>query len=165
MVRGGGGRLPEGTGRFGAGVDLSAPVVVGIDATTWFNDRGFGRFTRGIVSALVRRAGDRFRYVLFVDQEPGDSLPEGAVVEQVTSRSPLTQSAVGAGSRTLGYAVAMGLAMARAPVDVIFFPAVYSYVPFWARTPAVVAFHDVMAEWYPALFFPTWRNRLLWRLK
>ena len=39
-------------------------IHVGVDATTWSNDRGFGRFTREFVSALAERArqpGSRFR--------------------------------------------------------------------------------------------------------
>jgi hypothetical protein len=33
----------------------STPLHICIDATSWANDRGFGRFTREIVKALLTR--------------------------------------------------------------------------------------------------------------
>jgi glycosyltransferase involved in cell wall biosynthesis len=42
---------------------------VGVDGTTWSNDRGFGRFTREIVKALVGRAEpEGFHYTLLLDE-------------------------------------------------------------------------------------------------
>lgn len=50
--------------------------LIGIDATTWSNERGFGRFTRELVKALVAH-NSGFRYTLLFDQLPNDSLSEG----------------------------------------------------------------------------------------
>ena len=34
---------------------MTHPCQIGVDATTWWNERGFGRFTREIVRALAER--------------------------------------------------------------------------------------------------------------
>jgi hypothetical protein len=39
---------------------------VGVDATSWTNRRGFGRFTRNIVPRLVEQHEDT-EYVLYAD--------------------------------------------------------------------------------------------------
>ena len=57
-------------------VQRSGAMHVGIDGTTWRNERGFGRFTRELVAALaVRDAG--FRYTLVLDQDPAYPVPAG----------------------------------------------------------------------------------------
>jgi glycosyltransferase involved in cell wall biosynthesis len=144
---------------------------VGIDATTWWNARGFGRFTRELTRALVRRsesAGNgapEFRYSLVIDHPPDDTLPEGAQVVSVRPDRAVTDSAVGSSSRSLKDVLTMTRIAARQRFDVFFFPAVYSYFPLFSRTPTVVAFHDTIAERYPDLVFPTKKNQLLWNLK
>ena len=57
----------------------SKPLHVCIDATSWANDRGFGRFTREIVKALLGR-DEGFRYTLLFDQLPEEPLPPGAEI-------------------------------------------------------------------------------------
>jgi alpha-1,3-rhamnosyl/mannosyltransferase len=136
---------------------------IGVDATTWFNERGFGRFTRDLVRALVQR--DRHAYTLVLDREPSGDLPEGAgVLVERTSRT-VTQAAVGEGNRSPRDMLALALAVARARFDVFFFPAVYSFYPLVSRTPCVVTFHDTIAERFPDLTFPTKRNALFWNAK
>lgn len=137
---------------------------IGVDATTWSNDRGFGRFTRELVSALASRANG-FRYTLLFDRSPSDTLPGGVeVVTASTSRS-LDESAVGDGSRSFSYLWRVGRAARRAEFDVFFFPAVYSYFPILTRTPCVVCYHDTTAERMPELLFPTRLNHRLWQAK
>jgi glycosyltransferase involved in cell wall biosynthesis len=50
-------------------------------------------------------------------------------------------------------------------LDLMFFPAVYSYFPIARGVPCVVTFHDIIAETLPKLVFRTWRSRLFWELK
>ena len=58
---------------------MSRPLRVGIDGTTWGNDRGFGRFTREIVRALVARGeSEGFQYTLVLDHDPETSEAESA---------------------------------------------------------------------------------------
>ncbi len=143
---------------------MNAPRRVGIDATTWWNDRGFGRFTRELVRALVAR-NSGFEYTLVVDRDDAKSLPEGARIVTVGTQRTAVASATGAGARSLGDMLLMGRTIARERFDLFFFPAVYSYFPLVSRVPSVVAFHDTIAERYPKLMFPTFKNELLWRAK
>ncbi len=143
---------------------MNRPIEVGIDGTTWGNERGFGRFTREIVKALAARRGE-FRYTLLVDQEPRACVPNAVRVLRVATRKTVTESAVGSGSRLLSDLWALSRAAAGANFGLFFFPAVYSYFPLLSRVPCAVAFHDTVAERYPDLVFPTRRNRWFWRAK
>jgi len=142
----------------------SPPLHVGIDATCWANDRGFGRFTRELVKALARRQSG-VRYSLVFDQRPAADIPAGVEVLVAGSRRGLNSSAVGKSSRSADYLLRMGALAGRAKFDVFFFPAVYSYFPLLARTPCVVCYHDTIAERFPELIFPTRMNHLLWQAK
>lgn len=137
---------------------------VGIDATTWRNDRGFGRFTRELVTALAAR-NSGFRYTLFFDQPINEAVPDGVAVVSASTRRTLTESAVGATSRSIGYLLRMGRLTRHARCHVFFFPAVYSYFPLLSRTPCVVCYHDTTAERLPEYVFPTKRNLRLWQIK
>ena len=137
---------------------------VGVDATSWRNDRGFGRFTRELVTALAARDAG-FRYTLFFDQPPTQTIPAGVDVISAETARNLTQSAVGASSRSITYLWKMGRLTSRAKCDVFFFPAVYSYFPLLARTPCIVCYHDTTAERLPQYLFPTRLNHRLWQLK
>ncbi len=139
-------------------------IRVGVDATSWANDRGFGRFTRELVMALARRDGP-FRYTLVFDQPPEIDLPENIDMICAGTSKALNEAAVGDQSRSLSYLLRMGEAVRRAKFDVFFFPAVYSYFPLLARVPRVICYHDTTGERLPHLLFPTRMNRRLWQLK
>lgn len=137
---------------------------VGIDATSWTNNRGFGRFTRELVKALVRQNRDS-RYTLLFDQQPPGDLPKGVDVITASTGSTLTESAVGKTSRSFAYLWDMGRVARKTRFDVFFFPSVYSYFPILARVPCVVCYHDTTAERFPKLVFPTRLNQRLWQAK
>lgn len=142
----------------------SAPLHVGVDATTWANDRGFGRFTRELVTALAaRKAG--FRYTLVFDRPFDGTLPENVEVLSSSTDRSLNESAVGKTSRSPAYLLQMAMLVSRAKFDVFFYPAVYSYFPLLSRVPCVVCYHDTTAERLPHLLFPTKLNHRLWQLK
>ena len=144
---------------------MSEPALhVGVDATTWANDRGFGRFTRELVTALARRDSG-LRYTLVFDRPFEGTLPDNVGVLSSTTRRSLSESAVGATSRSPAYLLQMADAVRRARFDVFFFPAVYSYFPLLSRVPCVVCYHDTTAERLPQLLFPTQLNHRLWQLK
>jgi alpha-1,3-rhamnosyl/mannosyltransferase len=137
---------------------------VGIDATTWANDRGFGRFTREMVTALAARDSG-FRYTLVFDRPWNGPLPDNVgVITAATSRS-LNESAVGDSSRSPRYLWQMGRAVSNARFDLFVFLAVYSYFPLLARVPCVICYHDTTAERLPHLLFPTRLNHRLWQVK
>ena len=141
-----------------------SPTHVGIEATSWRNDRGFGRFTRELVTALAAR--DRgFRYTLFFDQPPAVPMPPGVEVVSAETRRHLAESAVGTTSRSVGYLWKMGRLLRATRCDLFFYPAVYSYFPIPTTTPCVVCYHDTTAERLPHLLFPTRLNHRLWQAK
>ena len=141
-----------------------APLHVCIDATSWPNDRGYGRFTREIVKALISR-DEGFRYTLLFDQLPDEPLPPGAEVRSARTSRSLNQSAVGSSARSPAYSLKMARLASSVPYDVFFFPTLYSYFPLLQRKPCIVCYHDATAERFPELLFPTRMNHWLWRAK
>jgi glycosyltransferase involved in cell wall biosynthesis len=145
---------------------MASRIRIGVDATTWSNDRGFGRFTRELLYALTRRRSD-FDYTLIFDRPPAETWPVPDSVEIIhaaTDRS-LNESAVGDTSRSLGYLLRMGRLVRRDKFDLFFFPAVYSYFPILTRVPCIVCYHDTTAERLPQHLFPTKLNHRLWQAK
>jgi alpha-1,3-rhamnosyl/mannosyltransferase len=140
------------------------PIDVCVDATSWSNDRGFGRFTRKILTALAARKTG-LRYTLLFDRLPSDSVPEGVTAASAATPRTLAESAVGASSRSLPYLWKMARLAQTTKFDVFFFPTLYSYFPLLANAPCVVCYHDTTAERLPRLLFPTRLNRGLWQAK
>jgi glycosyltransferase involved in cell wall biosynthesis len=137
---------------------------VGIDGGSWSNARGYGRFTREIVRALG--AGARHDYTLFLDRGArADALPPNVSVVRVPLRDAPSTAASADGYRRPLDLLRMSRAMARAAVDVLFFPSVYTFVPVLRRIPTIVGIHDTIPEQYPSLVFDTPRAQLFWRLK
>jgi len=140
------------------------PIHVGVDGTTWSNDRGFGRFTRELIRALAKRSSG-FRYTLLFDRLPAEGLPEGIGFASASTKRVLGESTTGDGSRSISYLWKLGSAARKARFDVFFFPAVYSYFPILAQMPCVVCYHDTTAERMPELLFPNRFNNWLWKIK
>src|SRR6266436_3108147 len=138
---------------------------IGIDASCWWNRRGFGRFTRGLLPAMFA-ASRGHRYCLFVDQPPEPAMTHGDVrVVEVKTARPVTKSAVADDHRPLRDIRSFSRAVAGEPLDLMFFPAVYSWFPVRGRLPAVVTLHDAIAERFPRLVFASRTGRLFWSLK
>lgn len=144
---------------------MSEPALnVAVDATTWINDRGFGRFTRELMTALVARPTG-LRYTLLFDRLPAEPLPEGFEVLCASARRDLNESATGDGARSPADLLRLSALARDRRFDVIFFPAVYSYFPVFTRTPRVICYHDCTAERFPQYLFPKKINHRLWQLK
>ena len=138
---------------------------IGVDATCWSNRRGYGRFVRALLTATLEidRAN---QYVFFLDDDSAEfPLPSGVEVVRVKAAVPTVQAAAANGSRSLGDMWAMSRAISARPLDIFFFPSVYSYVPVFSRVPKLVAIHDVIPELFPELVFPSLRSKLFWRAK
>lgn len=138
---------------------------IGIDATSWCNTRGFGRFTRELLTALFQLESEH-RFYLFTDQPLGDLSHFGNVEVIVAASSrPTTQAAVADSNRSVVDMYQLYRAVAGTALDIMFFPTVYSWFPVPRRLPTSVTIHDAIAEHYPKLIFPKWKNRLFWTLK
>src|SRR6185503_11620127 len=98
---------------------------IGVDATCWDNNRGYGRHSRALLRALVRL--DRTnRYTLFLDTpKTSNPLPEGCEARSVEAETAAAVAASAKGRRSLGDMWAMSRAMSAQPFDVLLFPTVY----------------------------------------
>ncbi len=139
---------------------------IGFDGGCLANRRGFGRFARETLKALAR-LGSAHEFVVFVDSPSADTIELPESVEPVIVPVGLapSQAASSTGRRSLGDLLAMGRAAARGRLDLMYFPATYSYFPTWSVGRLVVTMHDTLALARPDLVFPTWQGRLAWTLK
>lgn len=140
---------------------------IGVDASCWANGRGYGRFAREVIRAMARiEPGNELfcvgdREALAAWPEP----PANVRLVEVEQSVPPAAAAAARGRRTLGDILQMSRAASALPVDVFFFPAVYSFFPIWGRKPVVVTVHDSIAERFPKLALGSWRSRLFWWMK
>jgi glycosyltransferase involved in cell wall biosynthesis len=141
---------------------------IGIDATCWANDRGYGRFTRELVTAMTELSpGDQF--VCLLDRRSADRFTlRGSHITRIVVDEDAADGAAAATTGTGRSPIDMlrfTRAVHRAGVDVFFSPSVYGYFPLPLGLPAVVTVHDAIPERFPKLTLPTWRDRLFWRMK
>lgn len=141
-------------------------MKIGIDATCWGNKRGFGRFTRELLEALLEIDSTN-EYLFFIDRHTpeADSIPLRA--RKIVSNTSISaiEAASANGRRSVNDLWAMTRQVLNHQVDVFFFPAVYSYFPIFNRTKIVVTLHDVIADHHPSLIFPDTKSKIFWKLK
>lgn len=140
---------------------------VGVDVTCWANGRGYGRFTRELLGAMVT-AAPSWTFTYFADPLSASRIPVTApnvrVVTVAQSVAP-TEAAAADGSRAPLDMLRLTRAVARTPLDAFFSPTVYTYFPLPLRLPAVVTVHDAIAERFPELTLPSARARFFWNAK
>jgi glycosyltransferase involved in cell wall biosynthesis len=140
---------------------------IGVDASCWANGRGYGRYTRELVTAMVGLApADEF--VCFVDplaDRRMDLVAPNVRRVRVAQGVAPTEAAAASGNRAPLDMLRFTRAVWREGVDVFFSPSVYTYFPLPFRQRAVVCIHDAIADRFPALTLPSARARLFWRLK
>jgi alpha-1,3-rhamnosyl/mannosyltransferase len=129
-------------------------VRVGVDATSWENRRGFGRFARNVLARLVEL--DRETTYVFVGH--GD-FPTGVEVKALGHSAP----SAGA-TRPLRELVALTRAASDRSFTAFLFPSVYGYFPV-VGPHIVVGIHDTIAIDHPGLTLPGRRDRLAWAVK
>ncbi len=144
---------------------------IGVDATSWANGRGYGRFTREILRALAllpELEHESHELVCFVEAEnvfgfdlAGDSVR----VRSVSLTGAPSRAASSAGHRSPIDMLRLTQAVRSEEIEVFFSPTVYTYFPLPPRLPACVCIHDVIAERFPELTLPTRKARLFWKAK
>jgi glycosyltransferase involved in cell wall biosynthesis len=139
---------------------------IGIDGACLANRRGFGRFARQVVRALAE-ASSGHEFVVFVDRPSLEtvSIPEGMETVAVDVSEAPSRAASASGRRRVGDMLAMARAVSKAGLDVIYFPASYSFFPVWNAGRVVVTMHDTLALAHPNWVFPNWRGKMAWRAK
>ncbi len=136
---------------------------VAIDATSWHNRRGFGRFTRNAVGRLIElHPGTDF--VLIVSAATDRGFPTGVDLRTVSGPEAAGEGPSAGGRRSLRELGRLTAAVRRREFDVVLFPSVYSYFPV-LRMPTVVGLHDTTPEHFPKLVFASRHEQLAWRLK
>lgn len=138
---------------------------IAVDASCWGNNRGFGRFSRELIGAMSRRDRNNEYLLLSDDTLPIEDLGERTSLAIVDTARRVVDSATSEDRRGLRDVLAFRRAAAVARPDVLFYPAVYSWFPPPFGLPNAVTFHDAIAEHFPELVFPHWRQRLSWNLK
>ena len=145
---------------------MKKTMRIGIDASCWANQRGYGRFTREILKAMIELEPEH-EYIFFIDSVAGRQcrFPDNARVITVPSSTAATEAASASGYRSPADMLRMGKTVSQVPMDVLFYPSVYTYFPAFTAAKKMIAFHDVIAEMYPQLVFPNFRARLFWQAK
>jgi glycosyltransferase involved in cell wall biosynthesis len=140
---------------------------IGFDGGCLSNRRGFGRFSRLLLGALAQHATAVHQLVVFIDRPSADSasIPEGLERVVVEVDQAPSAAAKAHGQRRFRDLLAMGRAVARAELDLMYFPATYTFFPVWNVPRLVVTMHDILPLAHPELVFPTRRGQLAWRLK
>lgn len=140
---------------------------IGVDATCWANARGYGRFTRELLGAMVALApGDEFVCFLDARADAVFELRAPNVTRVVVAQKVSPTEAAGAdGSRSPWDMLRLTRAVWRSRPDVFFSPSVYTYFPVPPGLRTVVTIHDAIAERFPELTVPSRRARLFWNAK
>ncbi|MBI5648946.1 MAG: glycosyltransferase family 4 protein [Chloroflexi bacterium] len=141
------------------------PRRIGIDATCWQNNRGYGRHARALLRALARIAPENHYTFLMDAQENLDKLPPRVQVELVRASAPTALAASAQGHRSLGDMWRMSRALSAPNFDLVLFPTIYSFVPVVSRAKKIVMIHDVIADKFPELTLPSRTARLFWDIK
>lgn len=136
-----------------------------VDGGTWTNRRGYGRFTRELISAAATIPSAHELALVLDDSVPTDDVPSGIDIERVHLGALPTDAASAGGHRSLRDLWTMSRALSRSRADCVFFPSVYTYVPLFTHAPVIICVHDVIPERLPSQVFPTRRSRMFWTLK
>jgi glycosyltransferase involved in cell wall biosynthesis len=138
---------------------------IGVDATSWVNRRGYGRFVRNAIRRLVDLDPDT-RYVFVIDEASAETaeLPGGSETLRVAVSRPPGEAASAASYRSPADLARLGAVTSRAGFDAFLFPSLYTYFPT-VRVPTVVGLHDLIANDFPELVFPDRRARAFWQTK
>jgi glycosyltransferase involved in cell wall biosynthesis len=139
---------------------------IGFDGSCLSNRRGFGRFARQLLRALGE-ADSSHEIVVFVDRPSSSEvmIPQSFRRMVVEVKEAPSRAASSTGRRTIPDVFAMGRAVARTGLDIMYFPASYTFFPVWSVDHVVVTMHDTLGLAQPNLVFPTWKGRFAWTLK
>ena len=138
---------------------------VGVDATSWTNRRGYGRFARNAVQRLVELDTET-TYVLYADEWSANEadFPSGAEERRVSLRRPPSKEAAAGSHRSVADLLRMAAAVRQDRLDAFLFPSTYTYFPVLGVS-TILGLHDTTANDFPELTLSDRRARVLFRLK
>src|SRR5215813_247283 len=105
---------------------------IGIDGSCLSNRRGFGRFARRLVEELARQPSAH-RFTVFIDRPSVGvvAVPDRFDRVVVEVKEAPSRAASAQGRRRWRDMIAMGQAVARSRIELMYFPATYSFFPVW----------------------------------
>lgn len=142
-------------------------MKIGVDASCWVHKRGHGRYTRELLSTLLK-LDECNHYRLFLDSKAAHEcadLPDSERIQWVlvaTSRAAV-EGVLMLGRRSLRDLWAMEQAVHRygQDLDLFYFPSATTFFPLKLRAKIVVTIHDAIPYHHADLIFPHWRSQLL----
>jgi glycosyltransferase involved in cell wall biosynthesis len=139
---------------------------IGIDTTAWNNWRGFGRFTRCLINALLE-VDRQNEYTLFFDSGYAKCAAVPAAARHVVVATTRAQDdAIGVDSRRSARDLwRMARAVSRQPLDLFFCPSIDSFFPLLGRWRKLLTVHDANIEAFSARMLPGRAARVLRRIK
>ncbi len=139
---------------------------IGVDASCWANQRGYGRFTRSVLLSMIENYPEH-EFTFFIDSKSFESIqfPPTVKVIQAKTNVRAVDSASASSRRSIRDLLAMMESVSRCTLDVLIFPSIYSYFPVITSAKIVLGIHDTIAEDYPHLVFPDKKMRFFWNLK
>jgi alpha-1,3-rhamnosyl/mannosyltransferase len=140
---------------------------IGVDAACLANGRGYGRFARELLKAMIRLAPEE-EFVFFADAASAarfDLASPNVRLTIVPQSAPPAQAAAANGSRSVSDMLRFTRAVWRERPTVFFSPSIYTYFPLPPGQAAVVTVHDTIAERHPEMTLPSPRARLFWNMK
>src|SRR5258708_11709599 len=98
---------------------------MGIDGGCWSNGRGYGRFLRELLEALLKLDAGH-RYTIFLDRASHRSFSLGGSIEPVLvpTAEGVADAATAGGRRAIADLLRMSWAVARRALHLFFFPPV-----------------------------------------
>ena len=135
-----------------------------IEAGSWTNPRGYGRFLRSLHAALLRRG--RHEWVLALDEETARMarLPDSIPRHVISTGYAASRGAAIHHHRSFAEMWRMSRGISRGRFDAVLFPSPHTYVPALGTTELLVV-HDVTGERYPDLVFENAAAARRWRWK
>ena len=138
---------------------------IGVDATVWMNQRGYGRHARLLFLSLMGMDNENhYTFVIDSPDIPSD-IPDSGQVIQVKAQMPTVMAASSDSRRSLGDMWRMSRALSNPEFDVLVFPTVYSYVPVFSRARKILFIHDIIPEKFPEYTLPSPTARYYWQFK
>ncbi|SRR6266498_380211 len=144
---------------------------IGVDANCWMNKRGYGRYTRELLRAMLTLEQEN-EYWFFMDSETAresEDLPDPQRAKQIIAETSqaAARAASASGRRSLQdmWSMAWAVRQHGRELDLFYFPADYTFFPLSTRAKVVLTCHDTTAERFPSLIFPNKRAQLSWKLK
>ena len=136
----------------------------GIEAGSWVNPRGFGRFLRALYGELARRRRNEWVLAMDAPTARAANLPDATPHQVIATDWAAGQGAAAGHRRSMREMLRMSRGLARGKYDAILFPSQHTYVPV-PGTRELLIIHDVTAERFPLLVFENALAARRWRWK